>query len=161
MLFRSSIVSSTRIRALLLAGDVTEANRLLAEPYALCEPVVHGMALGAKLGFPTINQRYRPGMLLPQSGIYITRATIGGKTYAAATGLGDRPTVGGTDITCESFLIGFDGSLYGDDVRLEFFSRIAPVRRFDTLDELRDCIAAAARAAAAYFAGDAAAPRGL
>ena len=59
--------------------------------------------------------------------------------------------LGGTDITCESFLIGFDGNLYGDEVRLEFFRYIAPTRRFENLDQLRDCIADAARQSAAYF----------
>ena len=146
-------VSSTRIRDLLLAGEMEGANRLLGEPYALQEPVAHGRKIGrAKLGFPTINQRYQPGMLLPRSGIYITRALVGGKAYPAATGLGDRPTVGGADITCESFLIGFDGNLYGDAVRLEFFKYIAPTRKFDTLEELKACISDAARQSRAYFA---------
>ena len=129
-----SLISSTRIRELLLAGEMEQANQMLGEPYAINRPVVHGKRIGgAKLGFPTINQRYPAGMLLPRSGIYITRATVNRKAYPAATGLGDRPTVGGTDITCESFLIGFDGNLYGDEVRLEFFRYIAPTRRFEIL----------------------------
>ena len=147
------LVSSTRIRALLLEGEIEQANVMLGAPYAISQPVVHGKQIGgAKLGFPTINQRYPAGMLLPRSGIYITRATVNHKSYPAATGLGDRPTVGGTNITCESFLIGFDGNLYGDEVRLEFFRYLAPTRRFENLDALRDCIADAARQAAAYFA---------
>ena len=151
-LWQGGLVSSTRIRGLLLAGEIEQANQLLGAPYAISQPVVHGKRIGgAKLGFPTINQRYPAGMLLPRSGIYITRATINRKSYPAATGLGDRPTVGGTDITCESFLIGFDGNLYGDEVRLEFFRYIAPTRRFENLDQLRDCIADAARQSAAYF----------
>lgn len=146
-------VSSTRIRDMLLAGQMEQANRLLGQAYALEEPVAHGRKIGrAKLGFPTINQRYQPGMLLPRSGIYITRAWVGGGAYPAATGLGDRPTVGGADITCESFLIGFDGNLYGDAVRLEFFKYIAPTRKFDTLDELKACISDAARRSREYFA---------
>ena len=150
--WEGSLISSTRIRELLLAGEMEQANQMLGEPYAINQPVVHGKRIGgAKLGFPTINQRYPAGMLLPRSGIYITRATVNRKAYPAATGLGDRPTVGGTDITCESFLIGFDGNLYGDEVRLEFFRYIAPTRRFENLDQLRDCIADAARQSVAYF----------
>ncbi len=152
-LWQERPVSSTRIRELLRAGRVEQANALLGAPYALCEPVAHGKRIGgAKLGFPTINQRYQPGMLLPRSGVYITRASVNGRYYPAATGLGDRPTVNGTDITCESFLIGFDGNLYGDEVRLEFFRFLEPIRRFDSLDGLRDCIADAARRSNAFFA---------
>ena len=146
-------VSSTRIRELLRAGQVEQANEMLGAPYALVAPVAHGKQIGgAKLGFPTINQRYAAGMLLPRSGVYLTQAVVAGRRYPAATGLGDRPTVDGTDITCESFLIGFDGNLYGDEVRLEFFHYLEPTRRFDSLEGLRDCIADAASRSNAFFA---------
>ena len=145
-------VSSTGSGELLRAGQVEQANEMLGAPYALVAPVAHGKQIGgAKLGFPTINQRYAAGMLLPRSGVYLTQAVVAGRRYPAATGLGDRPTVNGIDITCESFLIGFDGNLYGDEVRLEFFHYLEPTRRFDSLEGLRDCIADAASRSNALF----------
>ena len=145
------LVSSTRIRDLLLAGHMQQVNELLGAPYAIEAEVVHGKHLGSRLGFPTINQKYQPGMLLPGSGIYLGRAQVDGKWYPAATGLGPQPTVGGTDITCESFLVGYDGDLYGKVVRLEFLQYFAPILKFDTLDELKQYIADAAAAAKQYF----------
>ena len=148
-----SLVSSTRIRGLLAQGDVAHANRLLGAPYAVSLPVQPGKGIGAeKLGFPTINQIYPAGMLQPAEGVYITAAWVDGVRYAAATGIGSQPTVGGTQVTCESFLVDFSGDLYGKTVRLEFHEYLGPVRRFADIEGLKGCIGDAAQKAKAYFA---------
>lgn len=148
-----TLVSSTRIRALLAAGETAHANRLLGAPYAVTLPVEPGKQIGtSKLGFPTINQRYPAGMLQPREGVYVSSAEVHGVRYPAATGLGARPTVGGDGVTCESFLIGFSGDLYGETVRIELLDYIEPTRKYETLEELRQCIANAAEKSRAYFA---------
>lgn len=147
-----TLVSSTRIRGLLEAGEIAHANLLLGAPYAVTLPVQPGKQLGGRLGFPTINQRYPAGMLMPKQGVYISRAEIDGVLYAAATGLGSRPTVEGEDITCESFLIDYTGDLYGKSVRLELHQYLEPTRKYESLEELRLCIARAVTAARQYFA---------
>lgn len=147
-----TLVSSTRIRSLLEAGEIAHANLLLGEPYAVTLPVQPGKQLGGRLGYPTINQRYPAGMLMPKQGVYISRAEVNGTAYAAATGLGTRPTVKGEDVTCESFLIGYTGDLYGAEVRLELHRYLEPIRRYENLDELQACIARAVDAAREYFA---------
>ena len=91
---------------------------------------------------PTINQIYPEGYQLPRYGIYITRTWIKGRAYPSATGLGTRPTVNddSTKVTCETFIPGFYGDLYGTDPVVEFHTYLSPSKKFDTLDELRDCI---------------------
>ena len=115
--FEEKPVSSTRIRTALEGGDIPAANAMLGMPYAIRFEVQHGAGLGHTLGVPTINQLYPEGFQLPRSGIYITRTHIGGVWYPSATGLGSRPTVNddATKVTCETFIPGFSGDLYGTD----------------------------------------------
>ena len=152
--FEGRPVSSTRIRAALEGGDIPAVNAMLGTPYAVRFPVQHGAGLGHKLGVPTINQVYPAGFQLPRYGIYITRTWIDGRAYPSATGLGTRPTVNTDEskVTCETFIPGFSGDLYGADPVVEFFVYLSPSKKFAALDELRDCIQDAARRAQEYFA---------
>lgn len=151
--FEDKPVSSTRIRTALEGGDIPAANAMLGMPYAIRFAVQHGAGLGRTLGVPTINQHYPQGYQMPRSGIYITRTCIDGTWYPSATGLGSRPTVNDdeTRVTCETFIPGFSGDLYGTDPVVEFHAYLSPSKKFDTLDQLRACIQDAARRAQAYF----------
>ena len=151
--FEEKPVSSTRIRTALEGGDIPAANAMLGMPYAIRFAVHHGAGLGRTLGVPTINQLYPQGFQLPRFGIYITRTKIGDTWYPSATGLGTRPTVNDdlSKVTCETFIPGFSGDLYGTDPVVEFYAYLSPSKKFDTLDELRDCINHAARRAQEYF----------
>lgn len=151
--FEEKTVSSTRIRSALEGGDIPAANAMLGMPYAIRFPVLHGKGLGHTLGVPTINQVYPQGFQLPRFGIYITRTCIDGVWYPSATGLGTRPTVNEdqTKVTCETFIPDFAGDLYGKEPVVEFHAYLSPSKKFDTLDQLRDCIWNAARRAREYF----------
>ena len=151
--FEEKPVSSTRIRTALEGGDIPAANAMLGMPYAIRFAVQHGAGLGHTLGVPTINQLYPQGFQLPRFGIYITRTKIRDTWYPSATGLGTRPTVNDdlSKVTCETFIPGFSGDLYGTDPVVEFYAYLSPSKKFDTLDELRDCINHAARRAQEYF----------
>lgn len=147
-------VSSTGIRALLEAGDIEGANRLLGHPYFVSDTVRSGYRVGHKLDAPTINMRFEPGVLVPRRGVYVTKAYLpdSGEGYGAVTNIGVRPSVGGTDdVTVESHLLGFDGNLYGKRVRVDFLRFLRPEIKFDTLDGLKAQIAADGAAASAYF----------
>ena len=152
--FEEKPVSSTRIRTALEGGDIPAANAMLGMPYAIRFTVHHGAGLGRTLGVPTINQLYPQGFQLPRYGIYITRTRIGDRWYPSATGLGTRPTVNSDEskVTCETFIPGFTGDLYGTDPVVEFHAYLSPSKKFDTLDELRACINNAAKRAQEYFA---------
>ena len=151
--FEEKPVSSTRIRTALEGGDITAANAMLGMPYAIRFAVQHGQGLGRTLGVPTINQLYPEGFQLPRYGIYITRTKIGGKLYPSATGLGTRPTVNddASKVTCETFIPGFAGDLYGTDPVVEFHAYLSPSKKFASLDELKACIHHAAQRAEDYF----------
>ena len=99
-------VSSTRIRRLLLEGCVEEANALLTLPYSFTAEVIHGKALGHKLGFPTVNQAFPPKMLIPRHGVYITDCEINGKHYRGVSNVGAHPTVDeGAEVNCETHIL--------------------------------------------------------
>lgn len=152
-LYEGAPVSSTRIRAALEKGDMPAANAMLGWPYRIDFPVRHGKGLGRTLGFPTINQVYPEGFVMPRFGIYITRVGIGGAWYAGATGLGTRPTVNATGEgpTCETFIPAFEGELYGESPVVEFYRYIAPSKKFENLQQLTACVQDAAAQALQYF----------
>lgn len=131
-----SIVSSTRIRNLLLAGDVKEAAELLGRAYAVRGRVVHGERRGRALGYPTINVATPPERLLPRDGIYATWALVGSTRHAAATSLGVRPTFGSGERVLESFILDLRAELYGEGVEMAFVERLRDELRFESAEAL-------------------------
>ena len=134
--YRGEVVSSTRIRAALEEGRISDANAMLGTPYAVDWEVTHGKKVGtSKLGTPTINQNYPAGTLQPCCGVYLTRIRIGETWYPAATGIGPRPTVDGEGaaVSCETYVPGFSGNVYGQHPVLEFHQYLCPVRKFESL----------------------------
>ncbi len=119
-----AIVSSTRIRNLLLAGDVEGAARLLGRPYGVRGRVMHGAKRGRALGFPTINLALPNERLLPRDGIYAVWAEMGEGRFKAAATLGVRPTVGGGERVLEAYLLDFSGDLFADEVEVAFVKRL-------------------------------------
>ena len=145
-------VSASRIRALLQEGDVETATRLLGRHYAITSTVEHGKELGRTWGFPTVNQRFPDGMLVPRHGVYVTDCTLpDGTRRRGVTNVGVRPTVESeTAVNCETHLLDFDGSLYGERVTVRFLHFLRPEKKFDTPDALRQQIAHDLERAAAY-----------
>ena len=135
------IVSSTRIRNALLAGDVETAARLLGRHYAVNGTVVHGDKRGRALGFPTLNLAVPRERLLPRDGIYAMWATVNGQRVPAAASLGIRPTFGGGDRVLEAYLLDWSGDVYGDSVEAAFVKRLRDELRFASADELSAQIA--------------------
>lgn len=131
-----SVISSTRIRNLLVTGDVRGAGELLGRPYAVRGRIVHGDKRGRALGYPTINVATPPERLLPRDGIYATWATIAGTRHAAATSLGVRPTFGAGERMLESFILDLSADLYGEDVEMTFVAHLRDELRFDSPEAL-------------------------
>lgn len=130
------IVSSTRIRNALLAGDIEAAAHLLGRHYAVTGVVQHGDKRGRALGFPTVNLEVPPQRLLPRDGIYAVWAEVGSERVMGAASLGVRPTFGGGARRLEAFLLDWKGDLYGDRVRVEFVKRLRDELRFASAQEL-------------------------
>ena len=129
-------VSSTRIRALVAAGDVVGARRLLGRHHEVRGIVVRGEGRGgAELGFPTANLSVPPAIALPAEGIYACWYTRpDGSRHGAAVSLGRRPTfhAAGAEPLLEAHLLGFSGDLYGEPARLAFVRRLRAEERFDS-----------------------------
>ena len=131
-------VSSTYIRQLLEAGEMEQAVRFLGHPHLLSGTVVSGRQLGRTIGIPTANVRLEGSLLIPRFGVYCCRALVGDRAYGAVTNIGVRPTVGGTHVTVEPWLLEFEGDLYGQELTLEFFAFLRPEKKFDSLLQLQE-----------------------
>lgn len=128
-------VSSSHLRRLIAEGDVAEAARLLGHFYVLEGIVEAGEGRGHKLGFPTANLG-QIKTLLPGTGVYATRARIGGKSYNSITNIGSNPTFNGQRVTVETFLLDASGDFYGREMKLEFIKRLRGERKFSDSAEL-------------------------
>ncbi len=146
-------VSSSSVRTAIEAGDMEKATAMLGEPYSVQLEVVHGKQLGRTLGTPTINQIYPANMCTPKEGVYITSTVVDGVRYPSATGFGHRPTVNNDfNDTCETYIKGFSGDLYGKVVKVEFHKFLFESRKFNSLDELKNMILDAAQQAEDFLA---------
>ena len=132
-------VSSTHIRKLLEEGGVETARAFLGHPHVLTQTVGHGRRLGRTIGVPTANLVAPPHVLLPRRGVYAAKVTLpDGRAFGGVTNVGIRPTVNhGQDVTVEPWILDFDGDLYGQKLRVEFFRRLREERKFDSLEALR------------------------
>lgn len=130
-------VSSSRIRKLLAAGQVHDANRLLGYDYTLTGTVIHGNGIGTQIGFPTANIRLDSAKQLPASGVYSVVAHVNGVEYKALANIGTNPTVGNDHLSLEVHLIDFQGDLYGQPLTISFLSFLREEKKFASLDELK------------------------
>src|SRR4051794_30653838 len=129
------IVSSSRVRELIRAGNVEHAAQLLSAPYRIRGMVMHGAGRGAKIGFPTANLS-GIDTLLPAQGVYAGRAEVGADQYPAAINLGPSPTFGDAIIRVEVHLIGLTEALYGQPLEVDFLARLRDIRPFDSPEAL-------------------------
>ena len=148
-------ISSTYIRTLLAQGEIERANYFLGHPHTLTDTVHHGKKLGSTLGFPTVNLRFQPGVLIPARGVYAARVWFeNGESRCAVTNVGVRPTVDSHgEVNVEGFILDFDGDLYGQTVRMEFYRYLRGEQKFPTLEALREEIMRNAEETRAYFRG--------
>jgi len=133
------LVSSSRIRSALAAGDLRIAAAMLGRPYEISGVVVRGKGEGRRLGFPTVNLG-EVDVMLPAAGIFAAWCRVDGARRMAAVYIGDRPTLGhGPSV--EAHLIGVDADLYGARLRLELTERVREERRFEDVAALRAQVA--------------------
>ena len=136
---QAGIISSTRIRADVTAGNVAAAASALGRCYSLTGPVIHGDGRGHTLNLPTANIQIPASKVLPAYGIYACRAWVKEQAYPAATSIGVRPTFYSSDPpapTIEAHLLDFNGDLYGQTVKLEFVEYLRPEEKYATVEAL-------------------------
>ena len=129
--------SSTHIRSLLEQGKMATAVRFLGHPHILSGKVTSGRHLGRTMGIPTANLRLPEWIVCPAFGVYACQVEVEGQIFQAVTNVGMRPTVGGHHITVESWILDFDGDLYGSDLSVLFHKFLRPEQKFGSLEELQ------------------------
>lgn len=135
------VVSSTRIRESIRAGNLDAASQMLGRAYSLAGTVIRGDALGGKLGFPTANLDVA-GLALPPGGVYAAHAEFDGQSHRAVLNIGRRPTLqeAAPQLRVEAHLLDFKGDLYGREMRLAFVEKLRDEKKFPSLDALREQI---------------------
>ncbi len=128
-------VSSSRVRQLIEEGRVDEAQRMLGRYHFISGKVVKGHQRGGALGFPTANLSTRTEVI-PLDGIYATLVEIGSERCLSVSNIGVNPTFGAGPRTVESFILDFDGDIYGKALRLLFVKRIRAEKKFSSVEQL-------------------------
>jgi len=131
-------ISSTKIRDLLKAGKVAEANKYLGYEYSITGKVVRGQSIGHILGFPTANievaDEYK---LIAAVGVYACRVEYMGKIYKGMSNIGYRPTIDHGDLTIEVNIFDFDQQLYGEQITITFVDRLRDEKKFKDREALK------------------------
>jgi riboflavin kinase/FMN adenylyltransferase len=132
-------ISSTRIRGALAEGDLARVAEWLGRPYRLTARVSEGAGRGRSIGVPTVNLAGAlEGKALPPDGVWAARVEWGGGTAGAMLNQGPRPTVGDATRSLEAHLFDLSRDLYGRMVRIEWVARLRDIRKFPSLDALRE-----------------------
>jgi riboflavin kinase/FMN adenylyltransferase len=131
-------ISSSQIRRALAEGDVEHAAELLGRPYRVSGDVIHGDGRGRTIGVPTANLDTWEDRCLPATGIYVCRAQLMGETWGAVTNVGYRPTFKPSPDTpvVEAYILDFEGQIYGQDLKLDFLTRLRDELRFPNTEAL-------------------------
>ena len=129
-------VSSTRIRELIVQGDLQSVNELLGRPFIYVSKVVHGDKRGRKLGFPTANLEIGERRAMLPNGAYAVNVNFNNKNYCGIANIGDNPTFNVDKRRIEVYIHDFNGNLYGQDIAISFISKLRDERKFNSVDEL-------------------------
>ena len=136
--YEGEIISSSRIRNLVIAGQVEEARALLSRPHRLDGVVVHGEKRGREIGYPTANLGNIDGQTIPSDGVYAGWLTVGINYWPAAISIGTNPTFAGVRARqVEAYALDQEGlDLYDKNASIEFGWRLRDTLKFDGLEPL-------------------------
>jgi riboflavin kinase/FMN adenylyltransferase len=135
------VVSSTSIRKALAEGNMARVRELTGRYYSLYGRVVTGAGRGEGMGFPTANLNVSAGQAIPPDGVYASLAHINGKVYQSMTNIGRNPTFGEKERRVESYLIDYNGDLYGHELSVDFIARVRDEKKFASTEELKQQLA--------------------
>ncbi len=132
----NQIISSTKIRHLLLEGQLEAANMLMGRPFRLCSKVVHGDERGRLLGFPTANLAIENNRVMLPNGIYVVHVFFREKTYRGIANIGTNPTFDGVKRHIEVHILEFKQDIYDQLITIEFVQKIRDEEKFSSVDQL-------------------------
>ena len=131
------IISSTTVRELVEQGKMKKAKAFLGRNYFVTGEVMKGFGNGTKSLFPTANVEIKKNKFLPPDGVYVGITHVDGVKYKSAVNIGKNPTFDAKERTIESYILDFDGEIYGKTVTVEFLERIRGDKKFESIDELK------------------------
>ncbi len=133
-------ISSTRIRELVMSGEIETARQMLGRHYQIRGVVVKGRDRGGKLlGIPTANINLQDE-LCPQTGIYAVTVEYRNRLYRGVANIGYSPTFNDNEFTVEVHLLDFSENIYDQKIRVNFIQRIRDEKKFGDISELKDQI---------------------
>lgn len=133
------LISSTRIRNMIIEGRVGEAAKLLVEPFMMRGTIVGGKKMGKEIGFPTANMTINPDSVIPKDGVYYTNIEVDGEIYRGITSVGLNPTIASDNqLTVETYILDFDRDIYGEEVKLYFLEWMREMVKYDSMEELKE-----------------------
>lgn len=148
----AGIVSATRIKACVKAGEMELVAALMGHPYEMMGSVIAGKQIGRTMAYPTANIPVSKDKILPPFGVYIVRMLCGGQSYNGIANLGVKPTVeDGGIVGLETFLFDFQGDLYGQDIVVQLLKFVRPEKRFQSREQLSEQIAKDVAQAEQFF----------
>ena len=150
--FRGRVISSSEIRGLIEAGDVSLACRMLGRPYALQGKIVRGHGVGSKQTVPTLNLE-TSAEVLPKTGVYVTRTRDleSAREWPSITNVGYRPTFNGHGLTIETYLLAEVGGPSPSEIAVQFLRRVRDERKFENPEALKAQILRDVSRAQVYF----------
>ncbi len=138
--FEGAEISATRIREEISQGNMEEAYEMLGRRYSVSGVVVHGKGNGRTIDMPTANLIPESEKLLPPDGVYVSRTRINDlpDAFDSVTNIGTNPTVGANNLrSIETFLLNFDGNLYGQNISVELYKKLRDEETFSSLSTLK------------------------
>ena len=133
-------ISTKNIRKDLINGKIENANKLLSSPYFISGVVKKGKGIGSKDVYPTANIEINDEKLSISHGEYYTLVEINGVKFRAVTNVGNKPTLDDYKDNIESYILFYNKSLYGKEIKIEFIKKIRDTQKFNSLKELREQI---------------------
>tara|TARA_A100000164_G_C21815213_1_gene727513 strand:- start:110 stop:1015 length:906 start_codon:yes stop_codon:yes gene_type:complete len=130
------VISSTRIRRLITAGKIQEANKMLGQNWTLEGKVIRGEQRGRKIGFPTCNLKLND-YIIPRMGVYSVLVNIGKIIKKGIANIGYRPTFGKNSLLLEVNIFGIKKNLYKKSIRVKFIKFIRAEKKFRNIEELK------------------------
>ena len=134
--FGKAPISSTQIRNALAEGNVVAASEMLGYVYSVSGVVVGGKQIGRSIGYPTANIQVDSMKLLPKKGAYIVEVFVEGERYKGMLSVGTNPTVGGSALSVEVYILDFDADIYGKEISVNFREFLHDEIKFENLEKL-------------------------
>lgn len=130
-------LSATLVRDLILSGEIKKANEILGSPYYIKGRVLHGRRIGRDIGFPTVNIHIDEGRIIPRLGVYRSAIPIDGRIFPGVTNIGSCPTFEERTVHLETHIIGYDGDLYGRELKIFLLDFLREEMVFSSVEELK------------------------